>query len=147
MESLTAEKISAKIDEIEQRIGRLSPMQKILIGTDGSVTNLLEMVSGHPITITTRVQEIVSADGETAAALDIEPGERVNYRVVELKDSVTGEVLIYAVSRTPLRRLAPEFRIVGRGAPRREEGDESVLYGIQYTFTPHGYSLCWSSAN
>ena len=39
------------------------------------------------------------------------------------------------------------FRIVGRGAPRREEGDESVLYGIQYTFTPHGYSLCWSSAN
>ncbi len=110
MESLTAEKINAKIDEIEQRIGRLSPMQKILIGTDGSVTNLLEMVSGHPITITTRVQEIVSADGETAAALDIEPGERVNYRVVELKDSVTGEVLIYAVSRTPLRRLAPEFR-------------------------------------
>jgi len=27
-----------------------------------------------------------------------------------LKDSVTGEVLIYAISRTPLRRLAPEFR-------------------------------------
>lgn len=110
MESLTADKINAKIDEIEQRIGRLSPMQKILIGTDGSVTNLLEMASGHPITITTRVQEIVAADGETAVALDIDPGEEVNYRIVELKDSVTGEVLIYAVSRTPLRRLAPEFR-------------------------------------
>ena len=39
------------------------------------------------------------------------------------------------------------FRIVGRGAPRLKSGDESVLYGIQYTFTPHGYSLCWSSAN
>ncbi|MFA5614274.1 MAG: chorismate pyruvate-lyase family protein, partial [Methanoculleus sp.] len=110
MESLTADKINAKIDEIEQRIGRLSPMQKILIGTDGSVTNLLEMASGHPITITTRVQEIVAADGEAAVALDIDPGEEVNYRIVELKDSVTGEVLIYAVSRTPLRRLAPEFR-------------------------------------
>jgi len=110
MESLTADKINAKILDIEQRIGRLSPMQKILIGTDGSVTNLLEMASGHPITITTRVQEIVAADGEAAVALDIDPGEEVNYRIVELKDSVTGEVLIYAVSRTPLRRLAPEFR-------------------------------------
>ncbi|NLM30195.1 MAG: DUF98 domain-containing protein [Methanomicrobiales archaeon] len=110
MEPLTAEKISERVREIEQRVGRLSPMQKILIGTDGSVTNLLEMASGHPVTITTRVQEIVAADGETAAALDIEPGEEVNYRVVELKDSVTGEVLIYAVSCTPLSRLAPEFR-------------------------------------
>ena len=50
------------------------------------------------------------------------------------------------ISHRPLP-IATYFRIVGRGAPRREEGDESVLYGIQYTFTPHGYSLCWSSAN
>lgn len=110
MEPLTAEEINEKIHEIEQRIGRLSPMQKVLIGTDGSVTNLLEMASGHPVTITTRVQEIVAADAEAAAALEIEPGEEVNHRVVELKDSVTGEVLIYAVSCTPLRRLAPGFR-------------------------------------
>ncbi|CVK33554.1 beta-ribofuranosylaminobenzene 5'-phosphate synthase [Methanoculleus bourgensis] len=110
MEPLTAEKISEKVHEIEQHVGRLSPMQKVLIGTDGSVTNLLEMATGHPVTITTRVQEVVAADPGTAAALEIEPGDEVNYRVVELKDSVTGEVLIYAVSRTPLRRLAPEFR-------------------------------------
>jgi len=110
MEPLTAEKISERIREIEQRVGRLSPMQKVLIGTDGSVTNLLEMATGHPVTITTRVQEIVAADPGTAAALDVEPGDEINYRVVELKDSVTGEVLIHAVSRTPLRRLAPEFR-------------------------------------
>ena len=110
MEPLTAEKISEKIHEIEGRIGRLSPMQKVLIGTDGSVTNLLEMATGHPVSITTRVQDVVGADLEAAAALDIEPGDEVNYRVVELRDSVTGEVLIYAVSCTPLRRLAPEFR-------------------------------------
>ncbi|MCK8517901.1 beta-ribofuranosylaminobenzene 5'-phosphate synthase [Methanoculleus sp. 7T] len=110
MEPLTAEKISEKIREIEQRVGRLSPMQKILIGTDGSVTNLLEMATGHPVGITTLVQEVVAADPTTAAALEIEPGDEVNYRVVELRDSVTGEALIYAVSRTPLRRLAPEFR-------------------------------------
>ncbi|MDD3932248.1 MAG: chorismate pyruvate-lyase family protein [Methanoculleus sp.] len=107
MEPLTAEKIGERIREIEQRVGRLSPMQKVLIGTDGSVTNLLEMATGHSVTITTRVQEVVAADPEAAAALDIEPGDEVNYRVVELKDSVTGETLIYAVSRTPLCRLAP----------------------------------------
>lgn len=110
MEPLTADEISERIQEIEQRIGRLSPMQKILIGTDGSVTTLLEMVTGHPVSITTRVQEVVTADRRTAAALEIEPGDEVNHRVVELKDSVTGEVLIYAVSCTPLQRLAPEFR-------------------------------------
>ncbi len=110
MEPLTTEKIGERIQEIEQRVGRLSPMQKVLIGTDGSVTNLLEMATGHPVTITTRVQDIIAADAGTAAALEIEPGDEVNYRIVELKDSVTGKVLIYAVSRTPLRRLAPEFR-------------------------------------
>ncbi len=110
MEPLTADKIGEKIREIEQHVGRLSPMQKVIIGTDGSVTNLLEMATGHPVTVTTRVQEIVAADPAMAAALDIEPGDEVNHRVVELKDSVTGKVLIYAVSRTPLRRLAPEFR-------------------------------------
>jgi len=31
---------------------------------------------------------------------------------------------------------------VGRGAPRREEGEESALCGTQYTFTPHTYPLC-----
>ncbi|KLK89310.1 beta-ribofuranosylaminobenzene 5'-phosphate synthase [Methanoculleus sediminis] len=110
MEPLTADSIVEKIREIEQGVGRLSPLQKVLIGTDGSVTGLLEMATGHPVTITTLVQDVVGADTEAAAALDIEQGDEVNYRVVELKDGVTGEVLIYAVSCTPLRRLAPEFR-------------------------------------
>ena len=110
MEPLTADGIVERIREIEQGVGRLSPLQKVLIGTDGSVTGLLEMATGHPVTITTLVQDVVAADTEAAAALDIEQGDEVNYRVVELKDGVTGEVLIYAVSCTPLRRLAPEFR-------------------------------------
>ncbi|WP_143727283.1 chorismate pyruvate-lyase family protein, partial [Methanoculleus chikugoensis] len=110
MEPLTADGIVERIQEIEHGVGRLSPMQKVLIGTDGSVTGLLEMATGHPVTITTLVQHVVGADTEAAAALDIEQGDEVNYRVVELKDGVTGEVLIYAVSCTPLRRLKPEFR-------------------------------------
>lgn len=35
MEPLTADSIVEKIREIEQGVGRLSPMQKILIGTEG----------------------------------------------------------------------------------------------------------------
>ena len=31
---------------------------------------------------------------------------------------------------------------MGRGAPLREEGEESALCGTQYTFTPHTYPLC-----
>ncbi|MGE4374550.1 MAG: beta-ribofuranosylaminobenzene 5'-phosphate synthase [Methanoculleus sp.] len=110
MEPLTTEGIVEKIRKIEEGVGRLSPMQKVLIGTDGSVTGLLEMATGHPVSITTLVQDVLSADAGAAAELDIEPGEEINYRIVELRDSVTGEVLIYAVSVTPLRRLAPEFR-------------------------------------
>jgi beta-ribofuranosylaminobenzene 5'-phosphate synthase len=66
------------------------------------VTGLFEMAAGHPVTITTPVQDVVGADTEQ--------DDEVNYRVVELKDGVTAEVLIYAVSCTPLRRLKPEFR-------------------------------------
>jgi beta-ribofuranosylaminobenzene 5'-phosphate synthase len=98
------------LKEIEDHVGRLSAVQKILLGTDGSVTQLLESITGNPVTITTRVQEIVRADRETAELLAIAQGDLVNHRIVELKDSGTGEVLIYAVSDTPIARLPPSFR-------------------------------------
>jgi beta-ribofuranosylaminobenzene 5'-phosphate synthase len=102
--------ITQSLDEIERNVGHLSPFQKFLLGTDGSVTQLLEAVTGHPVTITTIVQEVVPADAVVAGRLSIRTGESVNHRVVELKDAVTGAVLIHAVSETPLSRLPPEFR-------------------------------------
>ncbi|MCC7565361.1 MAG: DUF98 domain-containing protein [Methanomicrobiaceae archaeon] len=110
MKTLTPGELARVILDLEQEAGGLSPVQKVLLGTDGSVTNLLEMVTGNPVEITTLVQEVVQADADVAESLDIEAGEPVNYRVVELKDGRTGDVLIYAVSHTPLKRLAPEFR-------------------------------------
>ncbi len=98
------------LNEIERDVGHLSPIQKFLLGTDGSVTQLLEAVTGHPVTITTLVQEVVPADTAVANRLSIHIGESVNHRVVELKDAETGMALIYAVSETPLSRLSPEFR-------------------------------------
>ena len=98
------------LDEIESRVGRLSALQKILLGTDGSVTQLLESATGHPVTVRTREQVIVQADTEAAERLGVVPGDAVNHRVVELCDATTGEVLVFAKSQTPIARLAPEFK-------------------------------------
>jgi beta-ribofuranosylaminobenzene 5'-phosphate synthase len=98
------------IHAIEDKLGRLSNLQKVLLSTDGSVTRILEMVTGHPVEIRTLEQRVIPSDEQIAASLDIDAGEEVNHRVVELRDSSTDEVLIYAVSHTPLNRLAPAFR-------------------------------------
>ncbi|MDD4483940.1 MAG: beta-ribofuranosylaminobenzene 5'-phosphate synthase [Methanoregula sp.] len=102
--------IAHRLKEIEDDVGRLSPVQKILLGTDGSVTQLLELVTGHPVAVRTREQAVVPADALAAERLRIAPGDDVNNRVVELLDSATGEVLVYATSQTPVARLDPEFR-------------------------------------
>jgi len=96
--------------DIESRVGRLSALQKILLGTDGSVTKLLESATGHQVAVRTRLQEVVQADALAAERLGVTQGDAVNHRIVELLDATTGEVLVFAKSQTPLSRLAPEFR-------------------------------------
>ena len=103
-------KFSDTIKEIEDQLGGLSPVQKILLGTDGSVTGILENITGEPVEVVTRLQQVIVADRETASELDIREGEPVNYRIVELRNSKTAETLIYAVSYTPLNRLNPEIK-------------------------------------
>ncbi|OPY44087.1 MAG: Beta-ribofuranosylaminobenzene 5'-phosphate synthase [Methanosaeta sp. PtaU1.Bin028] len=102
--------VARKISGLEAALGRLSPVQKMLLGTDGSVTSLLEVITGDQVGLETLVQEVIPADEAVARDLDIAVGDQVNYRVVKLKNSRTGETLIYAVSHTPLRRLEPSFR-------------------------------------
>ena len=102
--------IAHRLEEIEELVGRLSPVQKILLGTDGSVTQLLESITGHPVSVRTREQEIVKADTLAAERLNIAQGDAVNHRIVELLDATTGDVLVYATSQTPVARLATEFR-------------------------------------
>lgn len=102
--------IPLRLQQIENETGPLSPVQKILLGTDGSVTQLLEVITGKQVIITTRVQEIISADHEIARKLEISAGNKVNHRIVEIKNGDSGEVLIYAISYTPVDRLQPEFR-------------------------------------
>jgi beta-ribofuranosylaminobenzene 5'-phosphate synthase len=105
-----ASKITEKILEIENAVGKLSPVQKMLLGTDGSVTNLLEVITGSPIEIETLEQKILPANETVAGELNINPGDDINHRIVKLKRADNGEALIYAVSYTPIERLEPDFR-------------------------------------
>ena len=98
--------------EIENYVGRLSPLQKILLSTDGSVTQLLESITGHPVSVRTRVQEIVKADTVAAEHLGVAEGDAVNHRIVELLDAATGEVL-------NLRKIADTHCPPGAGVPGR----------------------------
>jgi beta-ribofuranosylaminobenzene 5'-phosphate synthase len=102
--------IAQAIRDIEAQVGRVSPVQKFLLGTDGSVTQLLESVTGKKVVIRTLVREIVPADRAAAGNLSIAEGDPVNHRIVEIKTEENGEVLIYAISDTPVNRLSPEFK-------------------------------------
>jgi len=102
--------IAQAIREMEAQVGRISPVQKFLLGTDGSVTQLLESVTGKRVVIRTLVQKIIAADSTVAGNLSIAEGDPVNFRVVEITTEDNGSVLIHAVSHTPIARLSPEFR-------------------------------------
>lgn len=102
--------IAQVIREMEAQVGRISPVQKFLLGTDGSVTQLLESITGKKVVIRTLVQEIVPADSTAADHLSITEGDPVNFRVVEIMTEENSEVLLYAVSHTPVNRLSPEFK-------------------------------------
>jgi beta-ribofuranosylaminobenzene 5'-phosphate synthase len=102
--------IAQAISDIETRVGRISPVQKFLLGTDGSVTQLLESVTGKKVIIRTLLQQVVPADRTAADNLSIAEGDPVNHRIVEIRTEENNEVLIYAISDTPIARLSPEFR-------------------------------------
>jgi beta-ribofuranosylaminobenzene 5'-phosphate synthase len=110
MEKQVSFSVIQKISELESIVGRLSPVQKMLLGTDGSVTSLLEILTGSSVEIETLVQRIIPANQAVAKELNVNPGKDVNYRVVKLKKAGTGETLIYAVSHTPPKRLDASFR-------------------------------------
>ena len=107
---MTVGPLRERIREIEKETGYLSPLQTILLLTDGSVTTLLEAISGDEVSVTTLSQVVATPGKDVAAALEIGTTEMVNHRTVVLKNSRTGEALVYAVSYTPLLRLEPGFR-------------------------------------
>ncbi|MHC1603574.1 MAG: chorismate--pyruvate lyase family protein [Candidatus Syntropharchaeales archaeon] len=78
--------------------------------TDGSMTLLLEIYTGDPVAVETLTQKTIQATEEIAAKLGVDVGSSVNYREVVLKNGLSGEALLYAISLTPISRLTDEFR-------------------------------------
>jgi chorismate-pyruvate lyase len=95
-----------KIKKLEKSLKGFSNTQKILLTTDGSVTNILDVLKGH-IIIKTLVQEFIEADEDIANELGIYVGDIVNYRVVVIG---TNEPLIHAISLIPVKRLDNNFK-------------------------------------
>ena len=100
-------KIIDEVNNLETKDIILSNTQKILLATDGSVTTILDVLNGK-IGIKTLKQEFQEANQDIAKLLNINEGEKVNYRVVVMGKN--NKPLIYATSYIPLKRLTPEFK-------------------------------------
>ena len=76
---------------------------RICAGTDGSVTHLLELMTGQVVRVKTRQQQVTEAGDEIAELLDISAGDAVNERIVLL---CAGDVVyVYAWSLVPIKRM------------------------------------------
>lgn len=98
--------VTNEIKRLEKIVGGLSNTQKILLSTDGSVTNILDVLEGK-VGIKTLIQEFRPADSQIAHELGIEKGEMINYRVVIIG---THDPFIHAVSYIPLNRINNNFK-------------------------------------
>ncbi len=87
---------------------KLSPLEKMLAVTNGSVTQILETYTGASVRIKTLSQEVKPA-GSMSKDLGVAKSDRVNFREVEILDA-DGMLLVTAKSWTPLKRLEPAFR-------------------------------------
>ena len=96
-----------KINELEKDFGKLSGVQKILLSTDGSVTDILDILYGKT-QISVLEQKIIKAGNKTAGLLQINENDEINHRIVLIhKDNLP---LIRAESFTPLKRLTEDFK-------------------------------------
>ena len=81
---------------------------RICAGTDGSITQLLEVLTGKSVKVETISQVIVKASPQIAGLLDIRTGDDVNDRLVTLK--VDDIVYVLAKSLAPINRIPGGIR-------------------------------------
>ncbi len=81
---------------------------RICAGTDGSVTQLLEVLTGKTVAVKTLEQGIIKATPDIAKLLDIEVGDEVNSRLVTL--DAGGTIYVLAKSLAPVKRMPQAVR-------------------------------------
>lgn len=81
---------------------------RICAGTDGSVTLLLELLTGKTVHVKTLEQDVEKATPEIAKLLDVEEWDEVNNRLVTL--SADGTVYVLARSLSAIKRMPMDVR-------------------------------------
>ena len=96
----------------------LSILQRILLITDGTVTDVLEAYANEPIRVVKLDQSFDSVDGQTPE-LDLPPLGRVLRRTVLLQGAISGQNFLFADSVVTLEGLDPEIvdGLVGSDRP------------------------------
>jgi chorismate-pyruvate lyase len=88
---------------------RLSAFQRILLTTDGTLTEILEAYLFEPIQIVKLVENII-ATKQDISPLDLKAGSEVIERKVLLQGKISRKNFIYAESRLAADRLELKFR-------------------------------------
>ncbi|VVB89969.1 Chorismate pyruvate-lyase [uncultured archaeon] len=81
---------------------------RICAGTDGSVTQLLEVLTGKSVEVKTLEQGLTKATPQIAGLLEIKENDEVNSRLVTL--SVGDTVFVLAKSLAPIKRMPKAVR-------------------------------------
>lgn len=103
---MSALNILEKLEGIEAR--SLNPLQRILIITDGTLTEILEAAFLEHIRLIKMAQRTISS---TAANIQLSPasGEKFLERKILLQGATSNKNYVYAESVIALDRLPPEF--------------------------------------
>lgn len=86
----------------------LTRFQRMLVGTDGTVTHVLEAYAGEPVEVVKLLQAFDVPDG-SEAELEVAVHDRVLRRRVLLRGAETGRTLLYAEAVVALGRTGPEL--------------------------------------
>ncbi len=81
---------------------------RMCAGTDGSITLLLELLTGKTVKVMTLDQNVIKATQDIAELLDIRTGDDVNSRLVTL--SANDTIYVLAKSLAAIKRLPQQFK-------------------------------------
>jgi chorismate-pyruvate lyase len=86
----------------------LTRFQRMLVGSDGTVTHILEAYAGEPVEVVKLRQEVDTADG-TGPELDLAADDKVLRRHVLLRGRHSARSLLYAEAVVALGRVDPNL--------------------------------------
>ena len=86
----------------------LTRFQRMLLGTDGTVTHILEAYADEPVEVVKLLQAL-DVGGEADAELELSTDDKLLRRRVLLRGTETGRTLLYAEATVAVARVGPEI--------------------------------------